>query len=118
MSLDRTEIAAQLRDDINGGAYAAGSKLPSYRQLASLFGAAPNTVGEAVRQLASEGLVHVTPRGRVVVRSDEDWTPSPEERAAFLRSELTEVSGKLREVRGQLDQLEQRVSGLLSKLDD
>lgn len=118
MGLDRTEIAAQLRADITSGKYKIGEKLPSYRQLATMFGAAPNTVGEAVRLLAGEGLVAVKPNSRASVRSPSDETPSSEERLALTRNELADVQSELRQVRTQLNALDQRVSSLLSQLDE
>src|SRR5437763_14663248 len=113
MVLDRTEIAAQLRDDINKGKYPVDAKLPSYRDLAAQFGAAPNTVGEAVRILASEGLVQIRPNSGAVVCSPEEATLSVDDFAALLRTELTQVRSELRETRARLDDLDDRVSGLL-----
>lgn len=118
MALDRTEIAAHLRDDINKGVYKTGEKLPSYRELATQLGAATNTVGEAVRLLAGEGLVTIRPNSRTVVRSPDEGELSPEERTNRVRSELAQVQAELRDVKTKFTALDQRVSKLLATLDE
>lgn len=117
MGLSRTEIAAQLRDDINKGTYPAGDKLPSYRQLAEEFGAAPNTVGEAVRLLAAENLVRIKQTNRAVICSPEE-AELPEDSEHAMRSKVDETRSELREVRAQIKALDRQVSDLLSKLDE
>lgn len=117
MALSRTEIADQLRDDINKGTYATGDKLPSYRALAAKFGAAPNTVGEAVRLLAAENLVRIRQTNRAVVCSPGEAEP-PEDPEADLRTKFDEARTELHEVRSQVRALDRRISDLLSKLND
>ncbi|MGP3999583.1 GntR family transcriptional regulator [Streptomyces sp. 8N706] len=58
-------IADQLRKEIESGQHAPGAKLPSQRRLAERFGAVRNTVDEALKILAQEGLV-VAEHGRGV----------------------------------------------------
>lgn len=115
MGLDRTEIAAQLRDDITAGTYPAHAKLPSYRELATKFGAAPNTIGEAVRQLADEGLIRIKRNSRAIVLSPAE-AADPEEPPVNVREELTQVQADLRDSRAQLTSLERRVSELINRL--
>ena len=117
MALSRTEIADQSRDDISKGTYATGDKLPSYRELAAKFGAAPNTVGEAVRLLAAENLVRIRQTNRAVVCSPEEAEQSEAPEAA-LRTKFDEARTELHEVRAQVRALDRRISDLLSKLDD
>lgn len=50
-------LAASLREDITAGRYAPGDKLPSSRALEGSHGVARNTVLEAYRILAEQGLV-------------------------------------------------------------
>jgi GntR family transcriptional regulator len=50
------QIASVLRADIESGALAPGSKLPSERELSEHFGVAPQTAREAVKVLKNEGL--------------------------------------------------------------
>ncbi len=72
MSIDRTaprpayqQIADDLRADIDSGAFAAGSLLPSERTLTARYGASPTTVRPAIALLKNEGRV-VAERGRGV----------------------------------------------------
>ena len=51
------QLRAQLRSAILVGALAAGSRLPTIRQLAVDLALAPNTVARAYRALEDEGLV-------------------------------------------------------------
>lgn len=50
-------VAHRLRLAIRAGDYAVGDRLPSQRDLATKFDVAQNTAREAIRILASEGLV-------------------------------------------------------------
>lgn len=114
MGLDRTEIADQLREGITSGQYRAGQKLPGYRQLARSFGAAPNTVGEAVRLLADEGLVTTKAGASAVVRNLDEVAVAPTDRAATVQETLTEVRAELRDARERLQSAEKRVADLLT----
>ncbi|MBA0127304.1 GntR family transcriptional regulator [Haloechinothrix sp. YIM 98757] len=118
MGLDRHEIATQLRRDITSGKYRSGDKLPGYRQLAKMFGAAPNTVGEAVRILSEEGLIATKTASRAVVLSPDDSAVSGEDRVESARDELREVQSELHHLRQQVAGLEDRVSDALSKLTE
>jgi DNA-binding FadR family transcriptional regulator len=112
----RSGIAARLRSDIEAGTYRPGDKLPSYRQLAADLGAASNTVGEAVRQLAREGLVTIRPQSGAVVNDPAD---RPADEAAQLRSaraDLLGVQGELRAVRRTVGDLEDQVANLIGRL--
>lgn len=117
MALSRNEIADQLRDDINKGIYVTGDKLPSYRQLATRLGAAPNTVGEAVRLLAAENLVRIRQTNRAVVCSPAE-AEAPKDSESAMRRTFDETRTELHEVRAQLRDLDRRISGLLSKFDE
>lgn len=56
------QVADQLREAILGGALVAGDRLPTESELCERFGVSRSTVREALRTLASEGLV-TTSRG-------------------------------------------------------
>ncbi|NIJ11053.1 DNA-binding FadR family transcriptional regulator [Saccharomonospora amisosensis] len=116
MGLDRNEIAAQLRRDIAARKYKVGDKLPGYRKLAEDFGAAPNTVGEAVRILAAEGLVRTKKASRAVVASTAEAAP-PENQVSEAREVLADLQDHIRDVQRQLRHLEQGVSDALRKLN-
>jgi GntR family transcriptional regulator, transcriptional repressor for pyruvate dehydrogenase complex len=57
----RAEVEEQLRQAIALGELAAGDKLPSEPDLAKLFDVSRSTVREALRSLASSGLLRKTP---------------------------------------------------------
>ncbi|MFF4534044.1 GntR family transcriptional regulator [Streptomyces sp. NPDC001407] len=59
--------AAALRADILRGTFTSGESLPGQRVLAGRYGVAPNTMGDALRLLAKEGLVEMAPRRRTRV---------------------------------------------------
>lgn len=117
MALERADVAGQLREAIAAGRYRVGDKLPSQRDLAALYGAAPNTVGEALRLLASEGLVRVKDRSGAVVQAldpvDAAGDPLAEARVA-----LVEARAEVREMRGQLGELDQRLTTALDRLEE
>lgn len=52
-------IAAQLSRMISAGEYGSGERLPTERQLAEQFGVGRSSMREALRSLASEGLVRI-----------------------------------------------------------
>lgn len=108
----RSDLADQLRRAIDEGTYPVGSKLPSYRELAAEFGAARNTVGEAVKLLAAEGRVEIRPNARAVVRDPAEAPPS----TPATRSELIEVHGRVRAARKLLNELDTHVAALIDRL--
>ncbi|WP_326838028.1 GntR family transcriptional regulator [Amycolatopsis rhabdoformis] len=59
------QVAADLREKITAGTYAAGEQLPSERDLVDTYGVSRPTVREAVNMLRTEGLV-VAEHGRGV----------------------------------------------------
>ncbi|SDH16433.1 GntR family transcriptional regulator, uxuAB operon transcriptional repressor [Lentzea fradiae] len=113
---NRAELADLLRQEIDSGKYPVGTKLPSYRQLAEMFGAAPNTVGEAVRMLAAEGRVKVKPNAGAVVADPDDQPKTPEQQLQEARAGLVEVREQLRSVRRDVDALDSRVADLIAGL--
>ncbi|MDP3263955.1 MAG: phosphonate metabolism transcriptional regulator PhnF [Tabrizicola sp.] len=53
-----SEISGMLRDEIAGGAYPPGARLPTEAVLAQRFGVNRHTVRRALADLAGQGLVH------------------------------------------------------------
>ncbi|NUR24906.1 MAG: GntR family transcriptional regulator, partial [Catenulispora sp.] len=51
------QAAAQLREQIVGGAWPVGTRLPGETTLAASLGVGRSTVREAIRALAGEGLL-------------------------------------------------------------
>ena len=54
------QVADQLRDRILDGSVAAGDRLPTEVELSEIFGVSRSTVREALRVLASRGLIRTT----------------------------------------------------------
>ena len=92
------QVRAQIEAAVDGGAMAAGHRLPTVRRLADDLGLAPNTVARAYRELEQSGVL-VT-RGRhgtfVAVRG------SDREREAALAAQ--QYTRRLRELGVDLDQ--------------
>lgn len=57
----REQVETQLREAILSGAFRRGDKLPSEMDLSQSFSVSRTTVREALRSLASEGLISKTP---------------------------------------------------------
>lgn len=103
-------LADALRAQLASGAYPAGARLPSYRQLREERDVALNTAQAAVRLLAAEGLVEIRPGSGAYARDKASEAARP------LRTELTELRAALRKSRQELAAAEERVVGLLSRL--
>ena len=63
------EVAAALKDRIERGAYAAGQRLPSEREITDEFNISRATVRGALLRLQAENIVDIVPRGGTFVRS-------------------------------------------------
>ena len=57
----REQVEGQIREAIFSNVFGRGDKLPSETDLAARFGVSRATVREALRALASEGLIHKVP---------------------------------------------------------
>ena len=104
------QLADTLRAQIADGTYAAGARLPSYRQLRDDHAVALNTAQAAIRLLATEGQVDIRPGSGAFVRPPIDGAGRP------LRTELTELRDALRRSRQDLAAAEKTITGLLSRL--
>lgn len=72
-----------LKDDIQSGALAAGTRLPSKRQFAENLGVSVITVENAYAQLISEGYIYALPkRGYFVAKGQRDVKPAAPARQA------------------------------------
>lgn len=115
-SRSRSELADQLRALIQSGTYAVGDKLPGYRTLASQLRAAPNTIGEAIRLLAAEGLLVVKPNSGAYVSDPADRQGSAEDQLREARAGLLALRTQSHSVRQALDELDARMASMLDKL--
>jgi GntR family transcriptional repressor for pyruvate dehydrogenase complex len=66
------QIITEMRNRIASGALPRGSKLPTERELASLYGVSPPTVREALRALTSTGLIEVRHGSGAYVAANSD----------------------------------------------
>jgi GntR family transcriptional regulator, transcriptional repressor for pyruvate dehydrogenase complex len=65
------EVAARLRNDLTGGVFKPGEKLPPERELMTRYAAGRNTVREAVQGLVALGMLEVRAgHGTTVSRAD------------------------------------------------
>ena len=67
------DLVRQLTDDIAGGTFAEGSRLPAEQELALRLGAGRGAVREAIRTLEARGLVTVRAGHGVLVPSSDRW---------------------------------------------
>lgn len=61
------QIVTQIADAVRGGSLAAGTRLPTVRQLAGDLGLATNTVARAYRELEASGFVATFGRKGTIV---------------------------------------------------
>jgi DNA-binding FadR family transcriptional regulator len=67
------EIVAELGKRIIGGVYQPGDALPTEAELGSMFGVSRNGIREAVKVLASKGLIRSRTKHGISVRPRDDW---------------------------------------------
>ncbi len=89
------QIVDEVRMLLVEGALTPGTRLPSVRRLAMELGVHFNTVGEAYRELESEGWIQIQQgRGATVLSRQKPETASPERLAEFrdrLRNLVTQM---------------------------
>ena len=68
------QVRAQIAEQISNGFLAAGTRLPTVRQLADDLGLAVNTVARSYRELEAAGLVETRGRGGTVVTAAGNHT--------------------------------------------
>lgn len=71
------QIAAYLRDQILNGDVKPGKKLPSSRELTAMFGAAAQTIRNAINTLEKEGLAYTRQGAGVFARQHRQRTMTP-----------------------------------------
>ena len=82
-------VAADLRSRIAAGEFPVGSALPSQRSLAESYSVALATLDRAVRLLAEEGMIEVTPgAGTFVISAESRPRKTLAERVADLERRL------------------------------
>ncbi|MBF9068604.1 FadR/GntR family transcriptional regulator [Streptacidiphilus fuscans] len=104
-------VADALRTRITLGGFAPGARLPTERDLAAALGVGRNTVRQALRQLADEGLVVTTPgrAGGTRVRAAEDAEAAPSVQAEAL-AELRASLRDYMEYRAAIEPLAARLA--------
>lgn len=94
----KVQVADTLRTEISAGVYAAGSRLPSVRDLATRFGVAPNTVQAGIAILQQESLVYSAGnRGTFVgsVETGEDGATSLADQVVSLTSQVRDLATRV-----------------------
>lgn len=89
------QLVAFVRQSIDDGRLAAGSRLPSSRRLAARLGISRTTVVEAYDRLAAAGYIEARPRAGVFVASQ---APAPPARRAVLGGDRRGLGQHLRRV--------------------
>ncbi|MFJ1581797.1 GntR family transcriptional regulator [Streptomyces sp. NPDC088197] len=72
MTAERPEylrIAAEIREQISGGTYGPGDKLPTLPELGDVYGVSETTIRNALAVLRSEGLIETRTRAGTTVRN-------------------------------------------------
>ncbi|MEV0290652.1 GntR family transcriptional regulator [Kribbella sp. NPDC050820] len=95
------QIADGVRRAILTGELAAGTKLPSGRELAKEWGVAVMTAQKAVDQLRAEGLVH-SQQGRGVFVAASPKSPPEDTGASELRETVEDLRRRLAAVERRL----------------
>lgn len=92
------EVADILRRQIRAGHLRPGEPLPSLPTLQESFGASPNVVRYAVKQLTTERLVETRPGKGNFVTDPSEWTSNE---AAALMQLVEALRGEVREIRDE-----------------
>ena len=71
------EISRHLLNEITAGKYAKGARLPSEAQLVQQFGVSRPTVGRAMRQLETDGVIERRAGSGTYVKSGSSNQPFP-----------------------------------------
>lgn len=104
------QLHQALADAIRGGVLAAGTRLPTVRQLAHDLGLAPNTVAKAYRVLDEDGLVETDGRRGTRVAAGSERTD--EERRRLLTAAAERYLAEARRLGATLADAQERVTAL------
>ena len=113
-------VADELKALINVGTYPVNTALPPLREIATQYGIAVNTAMAAARLLSDEGYVTSKPNGGYFVR-DRTGEVDPAQELRTVRAELVDLRTQVRETRGTLAAVEDRISALsdlVGRLED
>jgi DNA-binding transcriptional MocR family regulator len=91
-------VAAELKAAIVRGAYPAGARLPSVRQLRDQFGISVATALEAYSQLEIKGLVEARPKSGYFVRPTEKPESLPVRTEPSLRVQKVSITQRVMDV--------------------
>ncbi len=111
-----TALAALIRSRIALGGLPPGSKLPTERELATALGVGRNTVREAIRHLAHDGLVSTT-----LGRSGGTWVeqPPPEEASRHeIAASFRRIVDEYMEYRAAIEPLAARLAAVNAAPED
>ncbi|WP_059009497.1 FadR/GntR family transcriptional regulator [Streptomyces specialis] len=116
------QVIGQLRHEITSGAWPVGSRIPTEPELVEQLGVARNTVREAIRALAHNGLLDIRQgSGTYVIATSElagvmhrRFAEAEPRDIAEVRSTLEAAAGRLAALRrtpGELRQLDKLLAG-------
>jgi DNA-binding FadR family transcriptional regulator len=97
------QVIAQLREQITSGEWPVGSRIPTEPELVERLGVARNTVREAIRALAHNGLLDIRQGSGTYVAATSElagvmhrrFADAPADEVAELRSALEAAAGRL-----------------------
>ena len=78
------QVRDQFRAQVETGALAPGTKLPTVRALAADLGLATNTVARAYRELEQSGVIETRGRGGSVITGDQVMSRAKAAAVAYL----------------------------------
>jgi DNA-binding transcriptional regulator YhcF (GntR family) len=110
-----TQLARQLRQLIASGTLAAGTAIPSVRQLARDLGVSLNTVARAYRLLEAEGFLLIRDRAGVTVSAPAREIPAAARRE--LLGDLRTLLARLRQAGMDSEELLRAVNEEVEGLD-
>ena len=87
------QLRAQFMADVQSGALAAGTRIPTVRKLAEDLGLAPNTVARAYRELEADGFIETRGRNGSFVSAQGDAAQKQAQDAARAYADRIEKLG-------------------------
>lgn len=100
------QVADRFRQQIAGGSFGIGDKLPGYDAVATTYGVARGTVKRAYETLQDEGLIVIRHGQGSFVRAQPTPEPSDDVTLANVLSTLAEFGRRLEDVERRLEDVD------------
>ena len=91
------QLRAQFMTDVQSGALAGGTRIPTVRALAEDLGLAPNTVARAYRELEADGFIETRGRNGSFVSAQGDAAQRQAQEAARAYADRIQKLGLTRD---------------------